>query len=72
MGKHDIDASDWTEQDLLTRELAVERLAQDEAETMADLQRLRAAPDTQPDAIELLERRLRAIAASRANVAVAR
>jgi hypothetical protein len=72
MPERDIDASDWTEQDLLTRELAVERLAEDEAETTAELQRLRAARIAQPDAIDLLERRLRAIEASRANVAVAR
>jgi len=68
MSDRDIAASDWTEQDLLTRDLAAGRLAADEAETVAELAALRdgAAPD--PDTMALLERRLRAIQASRANV----
>src|SRR5271166_377108 len=66
--EHDIDASDWTEQDLLTRDLAAQRLAADEAETAAELQRARATPDSDPAAVELLERRLRALEATRANL----
>lgn len=69
MHEHDIDASDWTEQDLLTRELALERLARDETETVAQLTRLRSAAETDRPAIELLEKRLRAVKASRANLA---
>jgi hypothetical protein len=68
MPDRDIAASDWTEQDLLTRDLAAERLATDEAETVAELEALRDAPATDPEAMALLERRLRAIQASRANV----
>ncbi|WP_433755638.1 hypothetical protein [Nocardia sp. CA-135398] len=72
MPEHDIDASDWTEQDLLTRELATERLAEDELETVAELERLRSSGQVAPEAVELLERRLRALAASRSNIAANR
>jgi hypothetical protein len=65
----DIDADDWTEQDLLTRELALDRLARDATQTAADLAALRAGPHPDPDAVALLERRLRALEESRANVA---
>lgn len=68
MSGADINASDWTEQDLLTRELAAGRLAAEEAETLAALEALRAAPSADPAAMELLERRLLAIEASRANL----
>jgi hypothetical protein len=68
VSEKDIDASDWTEQDLLTRDLAMERLAADEAETVAALDALRAAPDAAPDAIGLLEQRLRALRACQANI----
>jgi hypothetical protein len=57
----DIPADDWVEQDLLTRDLATDRLAALEEETRAELARV--AGD--PAAVELLERRLRAIGASR-------
>ncbi|GAA3146743.1 hypothetical protein GCM10010466_42200 [Planomonospora alba] len=66
MPDRDIAASDWTEQDLLTRQLARERLAAAEAETLARLQALRAAPDADPAAVGLLQRRLDALAAGRA------
>ncbi|MEW2353413.1 hypothetical protein [Spirillospora sp. NPDC029432] len=62
-------ASDWTEQDLLTRELALERLAEAEAETVTALEELRASPAADPGAVELLERRLSALEASRARLA---
>jgi hypothetical protein len=65
----DIDADDWTEQDLLTRELALDRLAEDVAETEVALAALRGRADPDPDAVDLLERRLRALAISRANIA---
>jgi hypothetical protein len=68
MPERDIDASDWTERDLLTRELARARLARDEAETFTELTQLRSAPNTDPELIALLERRLRALAASRASL----
>ena len=68
MPDKDIDADDWTEQDLLTRDLALERLAEDWAETTAALETLRASPDPDADAVALLERRLRALAQSRANI----
>ncbi|WP_030925137.1 hypothetical protein [Streptosporangium amethystogenes] len=68
MADEDIPASDWTEQDLLTRDLADERLDQEQAETIARLQALRLTPDPDPEAVGLLERRLRAIEASRAHI----
>jgi hypothetical protein len=70
VSEHDIEASDWTEQDLLTRELALERLAQDETETEAELARLRSADGADRHAIELLEKRLRALEATRSNLAI--
>ncbi|MFI0354945.1 hypothetical protein [Actinomadura sp. 9N407] len=69
MPERDIDASDWAEQDLLTRELARERLAQEENETTAELDALLATGRAHPAAIELLERRLDALKASKANIA---
>jgi hypothetical protein len=69
--ERDIDASDWTEQDLLTRGLAVQRLAADEADTLAELDALRNATATDPDAIAALERRLRALGVCRANLVAA-
>ncbi|HME49544.1 hypothetical protein [Mycobacterium sp.] len=64
----DIDASDWTERDLLTRELAAERLAADEAETLAELTALQAGGAADPGAVAQLQRRLTALRATRANV----
>ncbi len=66
MPEKDIPASDWTEQDLLTRDLARERLAEAESEALAELHALRAAPAADPAAVDLLERRLEAIATTRA------
>ncbi|OXR40428.1 hypothetical protein B7C42_07486 [Nocardia cerradoensis] len=68
MEGQDIHSSDWAEQDLLTRELAVQRLNQEEASTKAELHRERSQPNSDPDAIKLLEQRLRALAASRKNI----
>jgi hypothetical protein len=70
VSESDIEASDWTEQDLLTRELALVRLAQDETETEAELARLRSADEADRHAIELLEKRLRALEATRTNLAI--
>jgi len=64
----DIDASDWTERDLLTRELAVERLTDDEAATTAELAALRACDKADPDAIAHLQRRLQALETTRRNL----
>lgn len=69
MQEKDIDADDWTEQDLLTRELALERLTEDATQTTAALGALRAGPDPDPQAVALLERRLHALEESRANIA---
>ncbi|MGO9927347.1 MAG: hypothetical protein ACLPLP_14845 [Mycobacterium sp.] len=68
----DIDASDWTERDLLTRELAAERLAADEAETLAELAALQTAAAPDADAVAQLQRRLNALRATRANVEAGR
>jgi hypothetical protein len=68
----DIDASDWTERDLLTRELAAERLAADEAETLAELTALQTAAAPDADAVAQLQRRLNALRATRANVEAGR
>ncbi len=68
----DIDASDWTERDLLTRELAAERLAADEAETLAELSALQTAAEPDADAVAQLQRRLNALRATRANVEAGR
>ncbi|MGO8769744.1 hypothetical protein [Mycobacterium sp.] len=68
----DIDASDWTERDLLTRELAAERLAADEAETLAELTALQTAAEPDADAVAQLQRRLNALRATRANVEAGR
>jgi hypothetical protein len=65
MPGRDIDASDWTERDLLTRELAAERLAEDQAETAAELAALRSLSDADSDVMAQLERRLRALEATR-------
>lgn len=67
----DIAADDWVEQDLLTRDLAAERLAALETTTRAELETLDDASPADQAARELLERRLRAIAASRATIASA-
>jgi hypothetical protein len=67
----DIPADDWVEQDLLTRDLAADRLATLEADTLAELAVARSTPVADRKAVELLERRLRAIAASRAAIAPA-
>ncbi|GAA3383385.1 hypothetical protein [Cryptosporangium minutisporangium] len=64
-GGADIPEDDWVEQDLLTRALATDRLAQLEADTRAEL----AAEEGDPAAAALLRRRLAAIEASRANIA---
>ncbi|MHA3021732.1 hypothetical protein ACXPWS_15965 [Mycobacterium sp. BMJ-28] len=64
MTGRDIDASDWTEQDLLTREIAARRLADEEIATAAELLALGADADAHPEAIALLERRLNAVRAS--------
>jgi hypothetical protein len=61
----DVPEDDWVEQDLLTRAIASDRLAQLEAETRAEL----AAAGTDPAAVGLLRRRLAAIEASRGNIA---
>jgi hypothetical protein len=66
--ERDIDASDWTEQDLLTRELAVERLAADETETLAELAALQNSPGSDPEVVAALERRLQALRVSRAHL----
>jgi len=68
----DIDASDWTERDLLTRELAAERLAADAAETLAELTALQTAAAPDADAVAQLQRRLNALRATRANVEAGR
>lgn len=68
----DIDASDWTERDLLTRELAGERLAADAAETLAELTALQTAAAPDADAVAQLQRRLNALRATRANVEAGR
>ncbi|MEV3964209.1 CoA transferase [Nocardia sp. NPDC050193] len=68
MSERDIDAPDWAETDLLTRELAAERLAADEAETKQELRELLADPAADPARVEQLERRLRALEASRSNI----
>lgn len=70
--ERDIDASDWTEQDLLTRELAVERLAADEAETLAELTALQDLTGAAPEVVAALERRLQALRLSRAHLLVDR
>lgn len=70
--ERDIDASDWTEQDLLTRDLAVERLAADEAETLAELAALQNSPGSDPEVVAVLERRLQALQVSRAHLVVDR
>ncbi|QCQ90465.1 hypothetical protein [Rhodococcus sp. SGAir0479] len=59
-----IEADDWVEQDLLTRDLAVERLDAVVAQAEAELAYLEktGAP---ADAIELVRRRIAAAAASR-------
>ena len=67
----DIAADDWVEQDLLTRGLAADRLAALEAETRAELTALRELPNPDGAAVDLLERRLRAIAASRETIVTA-
>lgn len=72
MPGRDINASDWTERDLLTRELAAARLEEDEAETAAELAALRSLPDGDLDVMAHLERRLRALEATRRNLAAAR
>ena len=64
----DINASDWTERDLLTRELAVQRLTDDEAATKAELTALLARDEADADAIAHLERRLKALEATRQNL----
>jgi hypothetical protein len=64
----DINASDWTERDLLTRELAVERLADDEAATKAELTALLASDEADPDAVAHLERRLKALEVTQRNL----
>lgn len=64
----DINASDWTERDLLTRQLAVERLTDDEAATKAELTALRTRDNADPDAIAHLERRLKALEVTRRNL----
>ena len=63
----DIAADDWVEQDLLTRDLATDRLAALETQTRAELARV--ADDAA--AVDMLERRLHAIDASRAAIAEA-
>lgn len=68
----DIDASDWTERDLLTRELAAERLAADEADTLAELTAMQAAAAPDAHAVAQLRRRLNALRATRANVEAGR
>jgi len=60
----DIAADDWAEQDLLTRDLAADRLAALEAETRADLARV----GDDAAAVAMLQRRLRAIDASRETI----
>ncbi len=64
----DINASDWTERDLLTRELATQRLTDDEAATKAELTALLARDEADADAIAHLERRLKALEATRRNL----
>lgn len=64
----DINASDWTERDLLTRELAVQRLADDEAATKAELTALLASDEADPDAVAHLERRLKALELTQRNL----
>ena len=68
----DIAASDWTERDLLTRELAAERLAADAAETLAELTALQTAAAPDADVVAQLQRRLNALRATRANVEAGR
>jgi hypothetical protein len=63
----DIAADDWAEQDLLTRDLATDRLAALEAETRAELARV----GDDAAAVAMLERRLRAIDASRETISTA-
>jgi hypothetical protein len=60
----DIAADDWAEQDLLTRDLATDRLAALEVETRAELARV----GDDAAAVAMLERRLRAIDASRETI----
>lgn len=67
-GEDDIAADDWVEQDLLTRDLAAGRLADLEAETRAALRAEWERARSDPATVELLQRRLRAIAASRDNI----
>ncbi len=64
----DINASDWTERDLLTREIATQRLTEDEAATKAELTALLARDEADADAIAHLERRLKALEATRQNL----
>mgnify|MGYP007039433365 CR=1 FL=1 len=64
----DIAADDWVEQDLLTRDLAADRLTALEAETRAALADLRATARPDAAAVDVVERKLRAIEASRRTI----
>lgn len=59
-----IEADDWVEQDLLTRDLAVERLDAVVAQATAELEHLERV-QADPSAIDLVRRRIAAAEASR-------
>ncbi|PTR22833.1 hypothetical protein C8K36_11015 [Rhodococcus sp. OK519] len=59
-----IEADDWVEQDLLTRDLAAERLDAVVAQATAELDHLEKV-DADPAAIELVRKRITAAEASR-------
>lgn len=68
MPENDIEAADWAEQDLLTRDLAVERLTEAEADIRGRLEALRRSGTPDGETVALLESRLRALVTSRRNL----
>ena len=66
--ERDIDAADWTDQDLLTREEAGDRLAEAIESTRRRLAELEARPQQGPDgaaAMQMVKRRLLALESRR-------
>lgn len=67
----DPNANDWSDNDLLSIEEADERLVAEIAVVEGELQALRSDSVPRAAAVELAERRLRALAASRKRLAAA-
>jgi hypothetical protein len=66
--ERDIDAADWTDQDLLTREEAGDRLAEAIESTRRRLEELEARPQEGPEtaaAVRMVRRRLAALESRR-------